>query len=194
MSSIAALVLAAGESRRFGGIKLLADIDGQPLLTHSLAVAEAVLPGRVHVVLGAHREALLPHTGKAHVIDNPHWRQGLSSSIAAGLDAIDDCDHVLLLLADQPEVSASALGALLDRHLTASPTGITCARYGGLLGIPAAFARRWFPALRRLAGDRGARELLRAKDIAVTVVDMPEAARDIDRPADLAAHTPTRDF
>jgi molybdenum cofactor cytidylyltransferase len=96
-----ALVLAAGGSRRFGSAKLLARFKGQSLLAHSLATAEAVLPGSVSVVLGAHGKELAAHTGSARVICNPDWEKGLSTSIIAGIAAMgEDVDHVLLLLAD----------------------------------------------------------------------------------------------
>jgi len=187
MTAVAALVLAAGASRRFGDIKLLADIGGRPLLTHTLSTAEAVLPGHVHLVLGAHLDALLPHTGNARLIINHHWHKGLSSSIAAGVTVVaDQYDHVLVLLADQPAITAGQLAALMDRHLSDSPAGMTCARYGDVLGIPAVFSRRWFPALLALEGDKGARHLLRHAGGEVATLDMPTAAIDIDRPGDLA--------
>jgi len=186
---VAALVLAAGASRRFGAVKLLAPLDGRPLLARSLAVAEAVLPGRVTLVLGAHGNDLAPHAGGARVIHNPRWAEGLSSSIAAGVASLgEEVDHVLLLLADQVALTPAHLAGLVDHHLSRVHPGISCARYGGVLGIPALFAREWFPTLLNLRGDRGARDLLRSDWARPAVADMPEAAIDIDTPEDLDSY------
>src|SRR5690606_31383336 len=86
----AALVLAAGASRRFGAVKLLAPLDGRPLLARSLAVAEAVLPGRVTLVLGAHGNDLAPHAGGARVVHHPRRAAGRASSIAAGVASLGE--------------------------------------------------------------------------------------------------------
>lgn len=186
MNRTAILVLAAGASRRFGSAKLLAPLNGQSLLAHSLATAEAVLPGRVSVVLGAHGDELAGHTGSARVISNPDWEEGLSTSIVAGVTTFgEDVDHVLLLLADQVALSAGHLGTLLEHHWQRSHSAITCARYNGVLGIPAVFSRHWFPTLLNLSGDQGARDLLRSDWAHVSAVDIPEAAIDIDRAEDL---------
>ncbi len=182
----AALVLAAGASRRFGGPKLLAKYRGKPLISQSLASAEAVLPGQVHLVLGAHGDKLADHAGNARVIANPDWQAGLATSIAAGVAALADrFDHILLLLADQAALSPDHLRQLLSHHRQQRGDTITCARYHGLAGIPAVFPRPWFPALQTLRGDRGARELLRGGRAPVAMLDMPEAAIDIDRVEDL---------
>jgi len=186
VNTTAALVLAAGASRRFGSAKLLVSFNGQSLLAHSIASAEAVLPGRVHVVLGAHGDALAAHTGRARVIHNPQWSAGLSSSIVAGIEALgEDVDHLLLLLADQAALSAGHLVTLLQHHRQHSLSGITCARYNGVLGIPAVFSRHWFPTLLNLHGDQGARDLLRSDWAPVSAVDIPAAAIDIDRVEDM---------
>ena len=183
---IVALVLAAGASRRFGAVKLLAPLAGRPLLARSLAVAEAVLAGQVAVVLGAHGADLAPSVGATRVIHNPRWMEGLSTSIAAGVSGLgDDVDHVMLLLADQVALTPGHLAGLIDHHLGRLHPGITCARYNGVLGIPALFAREWFPTLLNLRGDRGARDLLRSDWARPAVVDLPEAAIDIDTPEDL---------
>ena len=125
------------------------------------------------------------------MIHNPEWAAGLSSSIVAGIDALgEDVDHVLLLLADQVALTAGRLGELLEHHWQRSHKGITCARYNGVLGIPAVFARHWFPTLLNLRGDQGARDLLRSDWAHVSAVDIPEAAIDIDRVEDLQ-HLPS---
>jgi molybdenum cofactor cytidylyltransferase len=179
MKNTAALILAAGESRRFGSPKLLARYRGRPLLCHGIETARTVLPDRVYVVLGANREALARHAAGARVVVNRDWQRGLASSISAGIEALpDDIDHVLLLLADQVGIGAYHLRLLLEAH--GEWGRITCARYGAVLGVPAVFSREWFSTLRSLEGDRGARYLLRRHREGVAAIDLPAAAIDID--------------
>ena len=103
MPELAALILAAGAGRRFGAIKQLAPVRGEPMIRHAIALAEAVAPGAVQVVLGAHRAqiaAQLPQGVPA--IEHPGWAEGLGSSLAAGMVGLrGQPDGVLLLLADQ---------------------------------------------------------------------------------------------
>jgi molybdenum cofactor cytidylyltransferase len=113
----------------------------------------------------------------------------MATSLRAGLAAVPrGAQAALVLLVDQPRVDAAAL-----RHLVAAwlrrPGLPAAARYAGRMGVPAVLPRRYWRALRALDGDEGARFLLR--DARVTSVDMPEAALDVDTPADLLA-LPTR--
>ena len=109
MPELAALVLAAGAGRRFGAIKPLAEVRGQPLVHHAIALADAVQPCSLQVVLGAQHEAIaarLPDT--AGVIVHDGWQRGLGSSIAAGIRGLaGQPDGVLLLLVDQVALRTS---------------------------------------------------------------------------------------
>src|SRR5690606_29093792 len=80
---VAALVLAAGALRPLGADTLRAPLDGRPVLARCLGVAEAVLQGRVTLVLGAHGDNHAPRADGARVIRHPRWAEGLSSSTAA---------------------------------------------------------------------------------------------------------------
>ena len=120
---------------------------------------------------------------------NDRWAEGIASSIRAGLGAIVG-QHAayLLCLADQPLVGASEIGRLVQAW-RASPRSVVAAEYGSenenLRGVPAVFPARLFPALRALRGDQGARRLIRT-DQDVVGVRLPEAALDVDTPADAA--------
>ena len=183
-----ALVLAAGASRRFGAIKQLARINHEPMLLHAVRCAAAAAD-RTWVILGAHANELTAVLERAPVTVcvNAHWPEGLSSSIRAGIERLPDCcDGALLALGDQALVTAEDYVRLA--HIwRGAPQSIVAARYGANPGAPAIFPRRLFGELRHLAGDAGARALLREHAGEVLEVPMPSAAVDIDTPADLAA-------
>ena len=185
---LAALVLAAGPGSRFGSIKQLAEVAGQALIVRACTLAETITPGAVHVVLGAHHKAIaarLPPT--IRVIDNPGWADGLGSSLAAGVTALDArYGAVLVMLADQVALRHEALIEMVA-HWRADPDNVLCAHYGGQPGVPAIFPRRLFAELAGLRGDRGAKPILLHETGPETQLAMPEAAIDIDTQADLIA-------
>lgn len=187
MSRVGAVILAAGESARLGRPKQLIEIDGVPLLRR--AVQSAIDAGcqPVVVVLGAMAEPCreLLHDLAAQIVVNAKWRDGMSTSIDAGVDAMQehDVNAVLLMVCDQPKVDAASL----RRLVAAFPgRGLVAARYGGTLGTPAIFAAEHFAALRALSGDRGAKSLIKRNVDDVVTVDLPEAAVDIDTLTDVA--------
>lgn len=179
---LAALILAAGESSRFAGCKVLASIDGVPVLQRAIDLAWSVLPGSVFVVSGAWHEAVQSAFGDgelagATLLHNPRWQTGLSASLAHGITALaSDYDGVLVLLADQVALVPADLQALLRGF---DGQRIHCGFYQGRRAVPAVFGRTFYPALTSLQGDQGARVLL--NDPAT-----PVAAIDIDTRAQLA--------
>ncbi len=183
---LAALLLAAGEGRRFGGCKQLAPLAGKPLVRHVLEQLAAVFDSNLYVVLGARAEQIRPHVDDlAQVIEHGGWSRGLGSSIARGVGAIErsgTCDGVLIALADQPALSSTDFRQLLaefdGRHVVATD-------HGDRTGVPAVFPAGWFERLRRLDGDRGAQALLQStRDI--RTVALAAATIDVDRVADMA--------
>lgn len=186
--SLHLLVLAAGAGTRFGSAKQLARINGQPMLRTVLGRAIEVAGNSVSVVLGAHAAEIAPLLGRmpATVVVNQNWREGLASSIRAGIERLPgSCSAAMLVLADQPTVSAADLQRLVDAWRCA-PQSIVAAQYGGIAGAPVIFPRSDFGALRELRGDRGAQLLLRRYEARVIKVPVPAAAVDIDTPEDLA--------
>lgn len=186
---IACVLLAAGGSRRLGTPKQLARRRTQPLLVRTLRAARKTLPrAPIVVVLGARalRLGLVVRRAAlgAAVVTNPDWPQGLASSLRAGLDALPRARAALVMLVDQPDVDERCL-----RRLVAAwrrrPRVPAAAYYAGRAGVPAILPRSCWRAVRNLDGDSGARAMLRSGP-APTLVDMPEAALDIDTPADLA--------
>jgi len=190
-AGVTAVVLAAGGSSRLGLPKQLARRGTRTLLERAVEAAAAATGRRVVVVVGAEGLRLRALLARAHpagavdVVHHPGWRSGLAGSLRRGLRAVPaDARAVLFVLSDQPLIDAKSLGRLIAawRRRPAHPAA---ACYSGRLGVPAIVPRRAFPALRALAGDEGARKVL-AGDPRVTAVEMPEAAFDVDTPADLA--------
>ena len=119
---IAGLVLAGGAGTRFGQPKQLAELDGRPLLEHSIRAMTAASVDRVVVVLGAGADQVLarvdPHGSEFRVCDR--WDEGQSASLACGLAAVADCEAVVITLGDQPRMSPEAI-----RRVIAPRSGAT---------------------------------------------------------------------
>lgn len=191
MHRIGALVLAAGGSRRLGRPKQLLAPLGEPLVHRMARLALEAGAAPVWVVVGAGAEGVRTAMADLPVscVENPGWEEGLASSIRAGVSAAAAAepapDGLLVLLVDQPRVDGPLLARLLGAARAAPDRRVACA-YGGGLGVPALFPSADFPALGRLRGDRGARDILRAAPERVVPVPFPDGAVDVDRPEDAA--------
>jgi molybdenum cofactor cytidylyltransferase len=184
-----AVVLAAGASTRFGSVKQLVRVAGRPLLHTAVTRAAEVTGNALIVVLGAGAADLAPllkHSPGSLVV-NHEWREGIASSIRAGVARLPaSCTGVMLLLADQPAITADDLKRLAGTWRK-QPQYIAAALYAGTSGVPAIFPRSAFRDLAELRGDVGARALLRRSADRVVRVPMPSAAFDVDTPEDLLA-------
>jgi molybdenum cofactor cytidylyltransferase len=186
-STLHAIVLAAGASRRFGSPKQLVCFERQPLVQRVIAGATELAGSAVSVVLGAYAAEIastLP-PGSASIIINRDWQEGIASSIRAAVTRLPGaCDGALLLLADQPLVGSHSLNRLAAAWRR-QPRSIIASRYGAVTGVPAIFPRWCFSDLASLRGDQGARILLRRYADHVVRLANPEAEVDIDYPEDL---------
>lgn len=191
---VAGVLLAAGGSRRLGFPKQLVRWRTRALLVHALRALRAALPDSpLVVVLGAQAQRLRSAARRAlpaaRVVTNSRWAEGLATSLQAGIAAAPrGARAILITLVDQPRVDGPALRRLLLAWRR-KPGIPAAARYDGRAGVPAILPRRSWRAARSLKGDSGARGLLRAAE-SVTLVDLPEAALDIDTPADVARLSP----
>jgi molybdenum cofactor cytidylyltransferase len=188
------IVLAAGASSRFGSAKQLVRVAGRPLLHAVVTRAAGITGSALIVVLGAGAARLAPLLKHApgSIVVNRQWREGLGSSIRAGVAQLPpSCSGVLLLLADQAAVTGDDLRRLVGTWRK-QPQYIAAALYDGISGVPAVFPRSAFGQLGELRGDAGARALLRRNAARVVRVPMPSAAIDIDTPEDLLALEPPK--
>lgn len=187
---IAALVLAAGAARRFGEQKLLAPLAGRPVVRWVAERAVEAGIGEVVVVLGQEEERVRAALAglPLRFIANPDHARGMSTSLAAGVAALPPATRAaVVLLGDQPTISADAVRAVADAwRRTGSP--IVLPVYAGTPGHPVLFAAAVFPELLAVRGDRGGREVVNREPARVHRLDLPlPAPPDIDTPADLRA-------
>ena len=184
---VSAIVLAAGGARRFGAPKLLVPVAGRTLIEHTVLAAQASCAQEVIVVLGhgaPEIAGLLPEGCRA--VLNKDWGEGISSSLHAGLAAMDHrSEAALFIQADQPYLSGAALDDILHAYYGSTKAMIVPV-HQGRRGTPIVFDRRVFPQLDALRGDVGGRELLTRLPGDVETVPMPSAELflDIDTPAD----------
>ena len=185
---VAAIVLAAGESRRFGSPKQLLPWGEATLLEH---VVDTVLESSVEdtlVVLGYRAEQIGAPLRDRPVrsVINEDWQRGLSSSVKAGLQALPArYEACLFLLGDQPSVTTELINSMLKRYRrTLAP--IVAPSFRGWRGNPVLFSRSVFPELLVLKGDQGGREvILRHQDeVEMVEVEQENVFLDIDTRAD----------
>lgn len=183
---IAGLILAAGESTRFGGRKQLADIDGKPMLEHAIDQLRPIFNDDLYVVLGAFRDEILSMIGnRAKTIANDNWQSGMGSSITAGITGIcaaGTYDGVLIALADQVGLTRNDYQKLLNAF---DGSHIIASRYKEMNGVPALFPAAYFPELAMMTGGRGAQQVLNSGNHDISAIAMPNAAFDIDTQDDL---------
>jgi molybdenum cofactor cytidylyltransferase len=188
---IGGVVLAAGGASRFGSPKQLAELDGHPLLQHAVDAMLAVPAiDPVVVVLGAEAPGVRDAVdfGDAWTVECADWQEGMAASLRCGVEAVGDCDWVIVTLGDQPRVTPQVIAAVMD-HAESAPAGTTAVRatYDSVPGHPVALGRAILPQVAALSGDVGARELL-----GHATVRTFEAARlcdptDVDTPEELEA-------
>ena len=190
---IAALVLAAGRSSRFGrGNKLLVALDGRPLLAHVVGAVVASRLKPVIVVIG-HESEQMKQVLKGYdivLVDNRDYTDGLSTSLRCGLAALpQDVDAVLICLADMPAVTADHIGRLVGRFDPTRGRCIGVPTYHGKRGNPVLWDKRFLLEMSAITGDVGARALIATRTDFMYEVEMPDCAVliDVDTPADMEA-------
>ncbi|HZL59201.1 MAG TPA: molybdopterin-binding/glycosyltransferase family 2 protein [Stellaceae bacterium] len=195
---IAALVLAAGQSRRMGTLnKLLIDIDGKPMLRHAVDAALAAGLNPVVVVTGHERDQIAAALVGLPVVlvHNPDYAQGLSTSLRQGLGALPaDSAGAMVALGDMPRVGAAELSRLVAAFEPREGRGIVVPTWLGKRGNPVLWARRFFPEMQAVAGDVGAKHLIGAYPEEVAEIEMggDSVLTDIDTPQALARLSRTK--
>jgi molybdenum cofactor cytidylyltransferase len=189
---IAAVILAAGQSRRMQGAnKLVATIGGRPLVR---TVGEAALASRARpvVVVTGHRpedvRAALAGLAVAYV-NNPDYAEGLATSLRSGIAGLPpEIDGVVILLGDMPGVDSTLIDRLIAAFDPTQGAEIVVPTHDGKRGNPVLWSARFFDELRAVKGDVGGKHLLGEHTDAVVALELGAAvAWDIDTPEDLTA-------
>ncbi len=182
------IVLAAGSSSRMGRPKQLLEVDGRPMLEAVVAQANSSRIDEVLVVLGANAEEIRGQVqlGRARVLINPHHQTGMASSLRAGLAALDgQVERAMVILGDQPDISARLIDELLDlQHESGLPAAALS--FAGLLHPPVVLRRELWEEVMSLEGDVGCRAVIRARPELVASLPVPDRKHpvDVDTPQD----------
>lgn len=173
---IAAILLAAGSARRFGSQKLVALLDGEPLVRHAARALVSSGIDDLYVVTGSDadrvREALTGVGIDARFVHCAAYASGMAASLGAGLSVLPaGTDAAVIALGDQPGLDPRVVGAIIDAYHDSSPL-IAAPRYRGQLANPVLFSRVVFPELLALTGDVGARGVVLRDPSRVRWVDV----------------------
>jgi len=185
--SVIAVVLAAGESIRFGSTKQLLDFEGESLVGRAVHLAEQVCGDRSVLVVGSDWKKVLAacEPQRGFFVRNDDYESGMAGSIACGVRSIASVtDAVLLMMADQPLITTEHLNSLIQEWRK-STDDIIVSEYAGVQGPPVIFPAQCFDKLMKLEGDQGARALLSDPANSVKGLAFDAASIDIDVPEDL---------
>jgi len=182
--AVAGVILASGESRRFGEAnKLLAGVGGEAIVRRTVrAFVEAGLHP-VAVVVGFQATAIASALEglELTLVRNPDFREGQSASLRRGIAAVREADGAVIGVADQPLLSAQVIRDLV-REWNRSRSTIVIPRYGGTRGNPVLFSRELFGELATVRGDVGGRAVIAAhpREVRWLDVDDPRIGADVD--------------
>lgn len=189
---IGALILAAGQSRRMGKEnKLLAEVNGKPMVRHVADAVAASKAASMTVVLGHEADAVRAALAdlKPSYAYNPDYAEGLSTSLKAGLAAVgEDVDGVIVCLGDMPRIGTATIDRMIAAFDPVEGRSIVVPTRRGKRGNPVLFAKRFFEEMAGVSGDVGARHLIgNHEDLAVEIeVDDESVLTDVDTPEALA--------
>jgi molybdenum cofactor cytidylyltransferase len=184
---VGVIVLAAGGSSRLGHPKQLVRYRGETLIRRAARTALESSCDQVVVVIGSSSEQMRRELDglPVRLVENQDWQSGMSSSIRAGLEELrsDDPDGVVIMLCDQPLVTADLLNNLIRTHReTGKP--IVASSYAGARGVPAFFSKELITDLASLTADEGARRIISKHPELVATITFAQGEFDIDTPAD----------
>jgi molybdenum cofactor cytidylyltransferase len=181
---LSAILLAAGESQRMGELKQLMPLGKGTIIEQAIDNLLASAVDEVIVVLGHKAEEIkrVIAARQVKITVNPDYREGMSTSIIAGLKLADpNAEAVMLALGDQPLVDSQTINRLID-EFHKSGKGIALPTYNGKRGNPVIFAIRYKPELLELKGDIGGRDIVKRhpQDVLEVAVDSESVISDID--------------
>jgi molybdenum cofactor cytidylyltransferase len=185
MRKIGVIILAAGESSRFGQSKQLILFRGKSLIRCMIDAADKSGCSPVVVVTGSDGEKVARESTQTRAIrvQNKNWQQGIGSSIRVGvqrlIDNDPDVESVVLLVCDQPFVDANTIRSLITLRETTQKSIIASA-YAGTLGVPALFDHSLFQELLSLGDVAGAKSIIQRSPERVVQFAFPKGVIDID--------------
>jgi molybdenum cofactor cytidylyltransferase len=194
----AGIILAAGISKRFGTAKQLVKIKGDYMIEYVIRASLSSRLRKVFLVLGHRQKSILKalaeniksfENNRLEILINSQYRQGMSSSVRAGLSSAKNAfGSVMFLLGDQPMVDSKLIDLMLKRFYK-SDKNICAPVYKGKRGNPTIFSREYFNLLQSIEGDSGGKDIIIANpdDILKIETDSPACVYDIDTMDDLMA-------
>jgi molybdenum cofactor cytidylyltransferase len=180
-SAVSIIILAAGNSSRLGLPKQLLQYEKKSLLKLIAEKALEIQPLEVIAVLGFDFDRMQKEIQDLPIrpVLNHDWREGIASSIRAGINAVDPhADGALISVCDQPAVTPELLSELIS--LCSHEKPIAATKYNKILGVPACYDRPIFPELLLLRGDVGAKRVIGSDVSRVAAYSFPQATIDID--------------
>jgi len=188
---VSAILLAAGEARRMGKLKQLMPLGKTTIVEQTIDNLSSSKVSEVIVVLGHRAEEIMKRIAGRPIkmVINPLYRQGMSTSIAAGLTFIDSrAQAVMLALGDQPFVDGPTINRLI-KEFEAHDKGIAIPTYKGKRGHPLIFSIKYKAQLSGLKGDIGGREIIKhhPEDILEVAVDCEGIVIDVDTMPQISA-------
>jgi molybdenum cofactor cytidylyltransferase len=186
-SPVAGVVLAAGGSKRLGQTKQLLDWEGEPFISKIVKTGSESGLTPLVVVTGADKNFVTEAIGDlpARTVFNPDWEAGQAGSMKAGLDTLpEDCDAVIFLLGDQPQVSPLLIRQLMERFYR-NRKPVTAPMINRQRGNPVLFSHETFDSLRQVTGDQGGRAVIRQFDVDWLPWVDDRALLDVDKGGEL---------
>lgn len=198
-ANVGAVILAAGSSSRMGRPKQTLQFQGTSFLRRAVLAALDATCHPVVVVTGANAELSRRELDELEVHEafNPEWETGMGSSVRTGIECLLTKDAgvagAVLLLCDQPHVTADVISGLLTAHQSTRKP-LIASTYGDSFGVPALFSRTLFTELTQLAGSSGAKEIIKRHASEAHFVPFPNGVVDVDTPDDFSCLTAKQDF
>lgn len=185
------VLLAAGKSSRLGHAKQLLDFKGKSFVKRAASIALEITD-KLIVVAGAQEEKIREELAdlNAFICINKNYEEGIASSIRAGLLSVQEkfpkIKGLIFLVCDQPFISSSLLKQLIEVSELKNK-GIAASAYGGTVGTPVLFEKKYFLTLLQLKGDQGAKRIIENNLDDVAIIDFPQGMTDIDTIEDYEA-------
>ena len=186
------VILAAGASTRLGQPKQLLEFQGTTLIQRITQIAVTAVQKPVVVILGANSSlirSLLTHM-PVHIVHNPDWPEGMTSSIRNGLSALlyfsPDTEGVIFAVCDQPYITPELFLEMISVGSKSNKPIVAC-NYNNVLGTPVLFKKEYFDVLLALKDNEGARKIIQSHPESVEEVPFPLGIFDVDTMQDYKA-------